>query len=80
MEATPWSQWTFSLDYYQYKAHKAAVGKKELGTEFDYGVVYRYSGLVQMKANTNVFSPGDAFDENTKQKAKWSSVEVELKF
>jgi hypothetical protein len=33
-----------------------------------------------MKANTNVFSPGDAFDENTKQKAKWSSVEVELKF
>lgn len=80
IEATPWSQWTFSLDYFQYKGQKALAGKKDLGTEFDYGLVYRHSGLVQVRANTSSFDPGEAFDELTRQKASWSSLEIDLKF
>ena len=80
MESTPWSQWTFSLDYYQYKAQKNLSGKKELGTEFDYGFVYRYSGLVSVRGSINVFNPGEAFDEVTRRKAQASNIELELKF
>lgn len=80
MEATPWSQWTFSLDYYQYKAQKNLTGKKELGTEFDYGFVYRYSGLISVRGSISTFDPGEAFDEALKQKAQASQIELELKF
>lgn len=80
MEATPWSQWTFSFDYFQYKAQKNPIGKKELGTEFDYAFLYRYSGLVNVRGSTNIFNPGEAFDESTKQKAKQSNIEIEVKF
>ncbi len=80
MEAIPWSQWTFTFDYYQYKAQKALAGKKELGVEFDYGVIYRHSGLVNVRATTSSFDPGEAFEETTQQKASWSSIEIDLKF
>jgi hypothetical protein len=80
MEATPFPQWTFSLDYYQYKAQNNLVGSKELGTEFDYGVVYRYSGLVTVRAFMAAFSPGDAFPENNRRKAELSSIEINLRY
>ncbi|MCG3205944.1 MAG: hypothetical protein KCHDKBKB_02668 [Elusimicrobia bacterium] len=80
MESTPWSQWTFSLDYYQYKGQRNVSGEKELGTEFDYGFVYRYSGLINVRGSINVFNPGEAFDETTRQKAQASHIELELKF
>jgi hypothetical protein len=80
VEATPWTKWTFLFDYFQFKAQKNLAGKKDLGTEFDYAVVYRYSGLVNIRGTTNMFNPGEAFDQTTQQKAKWSSVEVDLKF
>jgi hypothetical protein len=90
MDATPWSQWTFSLDYYQYKADKKLSGQKELGTEFDYGFLYRFSGLVNIRGTYAVFNPGNAFDDpdptltstfvSTKRKATRSSVELVLKF
>lgn len=80
IEATPWSKWTFQFDYFQYKAQKALVGPKELGTEFDYGFVYRYSGLVNLRGTMSTFTPGEAFDETTRQKASWSGLEFEIRF
>jgi hypothetical protein len=81
MESTPITKWTFQFDYYQYKAQKAISGqKKELGTEFDYALLYRFSGLVNAKVTYNTFNPGEAFDELTRQKATWSSAEVEIRF
>lgn len=80
MEATPWSQWTFLFDYYQYKAMKNLSGKKDLGNEFDYGFIYRYSGLVNVRGNMSTFSPGEAFPEATRQKASYSTIQLDLKF
>jgi hypothetical protein len=57
-----------------------------LGVEFDYSIAYQYSGLVSIKATMNDFTPGNAFKptdltvEDTKQKAKFSSIEIQVKF
>jgi hypothetical protein len=95
IDSTPWSQWTFSVDYFQYKGQRsngdlalqesAVTGLspgegKELGTEFDYGFEYRYSGLVTVRGSINVFSPGAAFAPDTQQKAQSSNLELSLKF
>ncbi len=95
VDSTPWSQWTFSFDYYQYKgersngdltlAETAVTGAtpgegKELGTEFDYGFEYRYSGLVTVRGNINTFTPGAAYGPDTAQKAEASNIELSLKF
>jgi hypothetical protein len=93
IDSTPWSQWTFSLDYFQYKGQKSngaialavPAGQnhgegKELGTEFDYGFEYRFSGLVIVRGNMSVFTPGAAYNPDTAQKAKFSSIEMSLKF
>jgi hypothetical protein len=95
VDATPWSQWTFSVDYFQYKGEKSngdltlaesqqtgfsAGTGKELGTEFDYGFEYRYSGLVTVRGNINIFTPGAAYSPDTQQKAKSSNLELSLKF
>jgi len=80
VEATPWAKWTFTFDYYTYKALKNLLGSKDLGTEFDYGFLFRYSGLVTLKGNLSDFRPGDAFDPTTKQDASFGSLEVDLHF
>jgi len=82
IEATPWAKWTFTVDYYQYKANKSVTGPKDLGTEFDYGVVFRYSGLVYFRGSTNLFTPGTAyqFASTTTQKASESDIQASLKF
>ncbi len=90
LESTPWSQWTFSLDYFQYKADKRVSGPKDLGSEFDYAFLYRYSGLVTVRGSYVTFEPGEAFDNpdptsattfvSTKTKASRSSIELVLKF
>lgn len=80
VDATPWAKWTFTFDYYQYKAQKSLAGSKELGTEFDYGVEYRYSGLVTFRAFTSRFSPGEAFDETIQQDASYSAIEADVRF
>ncbi len=89
IDATPWSQWTFLFDYYQYKADKSTAGDKELGVEFDYGFLYRFSGLVSVKGMMASFKPGKAFDVidpttnstiSTSQNASRSSIELQLKF
>jgi hypothetical protein len=79
-ELTPWAEWTFSIDYYKYKAVNNLAGKKELGTEFDYGFEYRYSGLVTVRAVSSLFSVGEAFNPATKQDAGRTDVELEVKF
>jgi hypothetical protein len=83
------------VDYFQYKGQRsngdlalqesAVTGLspgegKELGTEFDYGFEYRYSGLVTVRGSINVFSPGAAFAPDTQQKAQSSNLELSLKF
>jgi hypothetical protein len=80
IDATPWSQWTFSFAYLTFKAQKNLVGNKQLGTEFDYGVEYRYSGLVTMRGSYSTFIPKAAFDPVTKTKASMSTFEVDLRF
>jgi hypothetical protein len=80
MDATPWSKWTFTFDYYQYKAIKNLGGDKELGNEFDFGLIFRYSGLVVVRATTTTFKPGKAFNQDTKQNGKYSEVQLDLKF
>jgi len=80
LEFNPWAPWVFTFDYYQYKALKNQSGPKDLGTEFDYGIAYQYSGLVTVKATSNDFIPGKAFDEATSQKANLSSIEIQVKF
>jgi hypothetical protein len=83
IESTPWSQWTFLFDYFQFKAQKNLVGPKELGTEFDYGVEYRYSGLVTFRAFLAQFRAGDAYTTtpiDTRRNATLTSAEVEVKF
>lgn len=80
IDATPWSQWTFSFAYFTYKAQKNLVGNKELGTELDFGVEYRYSGLVTLRGGHATFNPKDAFDPVTKTKASMSTFEVDLRF
>ena len=84
VEATPWAKWTFTFDYYQYKAQRKgetnASAGKELGTEFDYGFIYRYSGLVSVRGATNQFSPGNAFSDDQKQDATLSTIQIDIKF
>jgi hypothetical protein len=80
VDATPWSQWTFSFDYFTYKAQRNLAGNKDLGTEFDYGIEYRYSGLVTARGTYSSFIPKDAFDPVTKTKASMSTFEVDLRF
>jgi len=80
IDATPWSQWTFSFAYQIFKAQKNLVGKKDLGTEFDYGVEYRFSGLVTMRGGYSTFAPKGAFDETTRTKASMGTFEVDLRF
>lgn len=80
VDSTPWAKWTLTFDYYQYKAQRNLSGGKELGVEFDYGLIYRYSGLVTAKASTSNFTPGDAYDDATKQDASFSSIELSIKF
>lgn len=80
VESTPWAPWTFTFDYFQYKAQKNLSGPKELGTEFDYGIEYRYSGLVTAKATHSMFNPGEAFDELTRQKATYSTIEIQVRY
>lgn len=78
IESTPWSQWTFVFDYYTYKADKNLSGAKELGTEFDYGVVYRYSGLVTLRGTYATFSPKGGNPDQ--QKGSMATAEVDLRF
>ncbi|MFN0118150.1 MAG: alginate export family protein [Elusimicrobiota bacterium] len=80
VDSTPLPKWTFSFDYFQFKAQKNISGPKELGTEFDYGVVYRYSGLVSAHVSYSQFRPGDAYPQSSRQTANFSSVEVLIKF
>jgi hypothetical protein len=75
------------FDFYQYKAAKNLSGQKDLGTEFDYGFLYRFSGLVTIKGTMGSFNPGQAFDNTdatnltpTKQTAKTGNLELEMKF
>jgi hypothetical protein len=80
VELTPWAAWTFAVDYFQYKALRNISGPKELGTEFDYSLEYRYSGLVTFRAVTSVFTPGKAFDETYRKKAGRSDAEIVIHF
>lgn len=80
VELTPWAQWTFYVDYFQYKALKRPIGEKELGVEFDYSIEYRYTGLVTFRASINKFTPGKAYDELTRQDASNTQLEAEIKF
>jgi hypothetical protein len=80
IDATPWSQWTFSFEYLTFKAQRNLVGKKDLGTEFDYGVEYRYSGLVSARAGYSTFIPKGAFNEVSRTNAKMGTFEVDLRF
>jgi hypothetical protein len=80
VESTPWAPVTFTFDYYQYKAQKNLSGPKELGTEFDYGFIYRYSGLVTVKGSMNTFNPGEAFPLLTRKTGNATNVEIEVKF
>lgn len=80
IDATPWSQWTFSFAYLTFKAQKNLVGKKDLGTEFDYGVEYRFSGLVTMRGGYATFIPKGAFNEVTRTKASMGTFDVDLRF
>lgn len=88
MELTPWAAWTFTFDYYQYKArsknsavsNSVTMGNKELGTELDFGIEYRYSGLVTARIITAGFTTGDAYDEQFRQDARRTDIEVEVKF
>ncbi len=80
IDATPWSQWTFSFAYLTFKAQKNLVGKKDLGTEFDYGVEYRFSGLVTMRGSYATFIPKGAFNEVTRTKASMGAFDVDLRF
>ncbi len=81
--STPWAEWTFSVDFFQYKAQKVALGSKDLGSEIDYGIEYRYSGLVTFRAYMASFKPGEAFNTTpieTKQSASLTNLEAEIKF
>ncbi|MCB4755433.1 MAG: hypothetical protein LHV69_00375 [Elusimicrobia bacterium] len=80
VDSTPLAPLTLTFDYYQFKAQKNIVGKKELGVEFDYGLLYRYSGLVTLKAATCRFKPGEAFPEDFRKTAEFTSLELEIKF
>ncbi len=78
IESTPWSQWTFLFDYFTYKADRTLSAKKDLGTEFDYAAVYRYSGLVTLRGNYALFNPKGG--RTNEQKAHLGSLEVDLRF
>lgn len=80
VELTPWAAWTFNLDWFQYKARNNISGPKDLGTEIDYGVVYRYSGLVTFKASGGRFNPKAGFDEATRQSATFARGEAQIRF
>ncbi len=80
LELTPWAEWTFAIDYYQYKAVNNLAGKKELGTEFDISTEYRYSGLVTVRATMAMFSVGEAYDAAFKEDGERTDVEIEVKF
>jgi hypothetical protein len=80
VELTPWAEWTFNVDYFQYKAVNNLAGKKELGKEFDYSLEYRYSGLVTVRGTYAAFSAGEAFDQTYKKDGNRSDIEIEVKF
>ncbi len=87
IDSTPWAEWTFSIDFYQFKAQNVIRGSKDLGSEIDYGIEYRYSGLVTFKAYLASFKPGEAFSASTvlnpvetKQSANLTTIEAEIKF
>ncbi|OVE77667.1 hypothetical protein BVX98_02060 [bacterium F11] len=80
VESTPWAKWTFSFDYFLYKAIENLGGQKDLGTEFDYALEYRYSGLVTFRGTFNQFRPGESFSIDTKENATLSSFEIDLRF
>lgn len=80
LESTPWAAWTFLIDYFQYKAQEALGGSKDLGSEIDYGIEYRYSGLVTFKATIATFGPGEAFPEAGRQNGRQMTSEVQIKF
>jgi hypothetical protein len=83
VESTPWAQWTFGFDYYLFKASNVESGEKDLGSELDYSISYRYSGLLSFKASMNQFNPGKAFEDSlnpTQQKATASFIEAKLHF
>jgi len=78
IESTPWSQWTFMFDYFTYKAQKNLSGEKNLGTEFDYAIVYRYSGLVTLRGTYANFIPKTGVTDE--EKATMGTLEVDLRF
>lgn len=87
IDMTPWAEWTFVVDFYQYKANKVALGNKDLGTELDYEIQYRYSGLVTFKGYWATFNPGEAYSTTTtpgvtaaKRKGKTIGLEAQIKF
>jgi hypothetical protein len=78
LEATPFSQWTLQFDYCTFKADKNLSGKKDLGTELDYGIVYRFSGLVTFRGSYNTFIP--KYEDPDKQKAHMGNLEANVRF
>ena len=80
IDSTPWSQWTFSFAYLQFRADKNPGGQRDLGTEFDYGVEYRYSGLVTMRGGYTTFLPKAGFDPVNRRKASMGTLEADLRF
>jgi len=85
IESTPWSPFTLSIYFYQYTASSNLSGTKDLGSEFDYGISYRYSGLVTFRASSNIFTPGDAYEDpsqiiDNRKKASMNTFDAEVKF
>jgi hypothetical protein len=56
--------WTGSLDYYVYETRSKPFGLKDLGTEWDAQLTYRYTGFVIFKLGLSYFFPGQIYGGN----------------
>jgi hypothetical protein len=71
--------WTGSLDYYTYESRTSLTGLRDLGSEIDASVTYRYTGFVTFSLGEDLFFPGNVFGANATRVAR-TTLEAHVHF
>lgn len=71
--------WTGALDYFIYEANKKPSGTKDLGSEIDVDVTYRYTGFVTLRLGGALFFPGEAYGSEASRVTR-TTAEIHVHF
>ncbi|MBI4396888.1 MAG: hypothetical protein HY548_07320 [Elusimicrobia bacterium] len=71
--------WTGSIDYFIYEARTKPTGQKDLGTELDGEMTYRYTGFVTFNLGAALFFPGQIYG-NTASRVTRYTAEAHIHF